>query len=144
MEKDRDKGKQKVRFDDGEVSARMLGFGGIAWRTVASGQIKDGEATSLFVVDDWDGNVLTDVELLKEQNLEPTGVNPTPHQRVEVYWPEYREYFRGSMGTRVLEDGRMKCEYDDWDYEITDMKQRLWRAGSQPMEAPKHTELERL
>jgi len=52
MEKDRDKGKQKVRFDDGEVSARMLGFWGIAWRTVAIGQIKDGEAPSLCVVDD--------------------------------------------------------------------------------------------
>ena len=93
-------------------------------------------------VDYWD--VLTDLELLKEQSLEPIGVNPTPQQRVEVYWPEYREYFRGSMGTRIIEDGKMTCEYDDWDYEITDMKQRLWRAGWQPMEAPKHTELERL
>ena len=91
-----------------------------------------------------DGNVLTDLELLKEQSLEPIGVNPTPRQRVEVYWSEYREYFRSSMGTRILEDGRMTCEYDDWDFEITDMKQRLWRAGWQPMEAPKHTELERL
>ena len=45
IEKGRDKGKQKVRFDDWEVSAHMLGFGGVAWRTVASGQIKDGEAT---------------------------------------------------------------------------------------------------
>ena len=36
IEKGRDKGKQKVRFDDGEVSAHLLEFGGIAWRADGS------------------------------------------------------------------------------------------------------------